>query len=210
LLPAWDEPAPLTAGTDAAGSEQRALAARKDLQAQEAWLRASRARIRGARSAFQPQVGVVASDTWYDSNAALDNKSQSIMGVVSMNLFSGGRDWHQLSAAQHDTDEGEQRLDGMKQAARADVRAAVSRLDEARARRAIAASSVDKARENVRLVKQRYGEGRTILIDLLMAERVLVEARHEELNAALAQELGVAQLALAEGRFALPGETSAP
>jgi len=114
------------------------------------------------------------------------------MGVVSMNLFNGGRDWHGLTAAQRETEQTELRLEGARQAARNEVRVATSRLNEATARRNIAAQSVDKARENVRLVKQRYGEGRTILIDLLMAERVLVEARNEELAAGLGQELSAA------------------
>jgi len=195
-----------TATATAAVSEQRALATRKDLKANEALVRASRAKITTARAAFQPQVGVVATDTWYDDNAALDNKSQSIMGVVSLNLFNGGRDWHGLTAAQQDTEQNELRLEGLQQAVRGEVRAAASRLTEATARQQIAATSVDKARENVRLVKQRYGEGRTILIDLLMAERVLVEARNEELAAGLSQELSAAQLQLAEGSLALPGE----
>jgi outer membrane protein TolC len=152
---------------------------------------------------------VIATDSWYDDNAALDNKSQSIMGVVSWNLFNGGRDWHGLTAAQRDTEQTELRLEGLQQTVRGEVRAAASRLVEATARREIAAQSVDKARENVRLVKQRYGEGRTILIDLLMAERVLVEARNEELTASLGQELSAAQIQLAEGSLALPGETPA-
>ncbi len=206
LLPPWKNPAAPPAVTAAAESEQRALATRKDLKANEALLAASRTKITAARSAFHPQVGVVAADSWYDDNAALDNKSQSIMGVVSMNLFNGGRDWHGLTAAQRETEQTELRLEGARQAARNEVRVATSRLNEATARRNIAAQSVDKARENVRLVKQRYGEGRTILIDLLMAERVLVEARNEELNAGLGQELSAAQLQLAEGSLALPGD----
>jgi outer membrane protein TolC len=207
-LPPWENPAAPAAAIAAAESEQRALATRKDLKANEALLAASRTKITAARAAFHPQVGVVAADSWYDENAALDNKSQSIMGVVSMNLFNGGRDWHGLSAAQRDTEQTELRLEGARQAARNEVRVATSRLNEATARRNIAAQSVDKARENVRLVKQRYGEGRTILIDLLMAERVLVEARNEELTASLGQELSAAQLQLAEGSLALPGETA--
>jgi outer membrane protein TolC len=191
------------------GDRTARLAARKDLKANEALLTASRTRITAARAAFQPQVGLVAADSWYDDNAALDNKSQSIMGVVSLNLFNGGRDWHGLSAAQRDTEQTELRLEGARQAARNEVRAAASRLHEATARRHIAGQSVDKAREAVRLVKQRYGEGRTILIDLLLAERVLLEARNEELAAGLGQELGAAQLRLAEGSLALPGETTA-
>jgi len=206
LLPPWETPAAAVAMPAAGESEQRALATRKDLKANEALIQANRTKITAARAVFQPQIGVIATDTWYDDNAALNNKSQSIMGVVSMNLFNGGRDWHGLTAAQRDTEQTELRLEGLQQAVRSEVRAAASRLTEASARRNIAGQSVDKARENVRLVKQRYGEGRTILIDLLMAERVLVEARNEELTAGLSQELSAAQLQLAEGSLPLPGE----
>lgn len=209
LLPPWEstnKPATVSSTTE---SEQRALTNRKDLKANEAQLAASRTQITAARAAFHPQVGVVAADSWYDDNAALANKSQSIMGVVSLNLFNGGRDWHGLSAAQRDTEQSELRLEGARQAVRNEVRAAASRLTEAGLRRQIAARSVDLARENVRLIKQRYGEGRTILIDLLMAERMLVEARHEELAAALDEELSTARLKLAEGSLSLPGEASA-
>jgi outer membrane protein len=209
VLPPWQSPSAPVAVPGAAESEQRALATRKDLKANEALLTASRTKITAARSAFQPQIGVVASDSWYDDNAALDNKSQSIMGVISLNLFNGGRDWYGLSAAHHDTEQTELRLEGMQQTVRGEVRAATSRLTEATERRKIAAQSVEKARETVRLVKQRYGEGRTILIDLLMAERVLVEARNEELTAGLNQELSAAQLQLAEGSLALPGDAPA-
>lgn len=204
-LPPW-EPAPVSASMSPSDSTQRGLTQRKDLQAQSILLNASRSKIGAARAAFQPQVSVIAADSWYADDAALDNKSQSIMGVVSMNLFNGGRDWHGLTAAQHETAESELRLEAMRESIRSEVHAAASRLMEADARRRIAAESVNKARETVRLVKQRYGEGRTILIDLLMSERVLVEARNEELTAALNQEVSAAQLQLAEGSLALPGE----
>ena len=206
LLPAWESPTTTSDG-GRTESEQRALATRKDIKANEALLKASHARIIAARAAFQPQIGVIAADSWYDDGASLSNKSQSIMGVLSLNLFNGGRDWHGLTAAQREAEQTELQLEGLQQAVRAEVRAAASRLGEANARRQIAAKTVDKARENVRLVKQRYGEGRTILIDLLMAERVLVEARHEELTAGLNQELSAAQLQLAEGSLPLPGDS---
>lgn len=207
-LPPWERlPPPPAAGAD---HEARALAGRADLKAREAYVAAARSRITAARAAFQPQIGVVAADTWYDENAALDNKSQSVMGVVSWNLFNGGRDWHGLRAAHRETDEAEAQRDGTRLAVLRDVRLARSRLTEALARRTIAEQGVDKARETVRLVKQRYGEGRTILIDLLMAERVLVEARHEQLQAALQSELAAAELQLAEGSLPLPGDNAAP
>ncbi len=205
VLPAWDRlpPPPLPVEENAARAAER----RPDLKAQEAQLVAARARIHAARAAFQPQIGVVAADTWYDDNAALDNKSQSIMGVVSLNLFNGGRDWHGLSAARRAADEAEANRDAARRRAQHEVRLARSQLTEAVARRRIAAAGVDKAHETVRLIKQRYGEGRTILIDLLMAERVLVEARNEELAAALQSELAALALQLATGTLPLPGDT---
>ena len=207
VLPPWERLPPPPA--PAADLEARALAQRADLKASEARVAAARSRMTAARAAFLPQVGVVAADTWYDDNAALDNKSQSIMGVVSLNFFNGGRDWHGLAAARRETEEAEAERDGTREAVRRDVRLAHNRLTEALARRQIAEQGVDKAREAVRLIKQRYGEGRTILIDLLMAERVLVEARHEELTAALQSELAAAALRLAEGGLPLPGDASA-
>jgi len=206
----WEQlPPPPMPGTEI---ETQALARRQDLKAQETQIDAARARITAARAAFHPQVGVVAADTWYDENASLDNKSQSIMGVVSFNLFNGGRDWHGVNAAQREAEQAEAHRDATRQAVLRDVRLATSRLSEALARRRIAEQGADKAREAVRLIKQRYGEGRTILIDLLMADRLLVEARQEELNATLGAELAAAGLRLADGSLPLPGDeaTSSP
>lgn len=206
-LPAW-EPAPAPTAP-AAGDESKALTQRPDLKARAAEQRAARARVTAARSAFQPQIGLVATDSWYDDQAALNNRSQSIMGVVSLNLFNGGRDWHGVGAAQRDADQADVQAEAARLGAVREMRMARAHLREALARRDIAMQSVDKARETVRLVKQRYGEGRTILIDLLMAERVLVEARNEELNAGLQSELAAAELQLAEGVLPLPGDAPA-
>lgn len=195
----WEPAADPASVPSRAVTEEQALQARTDLKAQESFLHARRAKVVAARSAFHPQVGMVATESWYDDNLSLDNNSQSIMGVVSLNLFQGGRDYHGLRAARHETDEAEQRLEGLRQTVRHEVRVARSRLTEAQERVRIAGQSVNKAHGNVRLIKQRYGEGRTLLIDLLMAERLLVEARNESLAAALQQQLAQAELHLADG-----------
>lgn len=98
----------------------------------------------------------------------------------------------------------EARLEATRQQAAADVRAAYHALEEARTRVEICADNVGKARRSTELVRGRYGEGRTILIDLLQAERVLVEARMEKLNASAALLTAQANLALAAGTVELP------
>jgi outer membrane protein TolC len=201
---AWQAPTP---GADARGIadlESLALARRIDLRAAHSLLAAGHAGVDAARAAFRPQLDVVASSQWYDDQFGLDNNANSVMGVVSMNLWSGGRDRHGLAAARLDADAQALRIRQLERTIRAEVRQAQADRDESRARLAIAAKNVDKARETVRLVERRYGEGRTILIDVLTAERVLVEARNEELTAGLNLLTNEAALALATGTLALP------
>ncbi len=191
-----------------ADSESRALAGRKDLAAVQAMSQAARARVQAARSAHKPNVDFIATSNWYDDNPGFDSHSSSVMGVVSLDLYAGGRHQSDISAALAEEREMQWRVQSLEQSVRNDVREAHDMLREARARDAIAADNVDRARENVRLVKQRYGQGRTILIDLLQAERAYTDARNEELTSRLNLQVGQAALHLAEGTPALPSGTS--
>ena len=187
------------AAANLAESEQRALAQRKDLQAGHGQVNAGHASVDEARAAFRPQVSVVAANNWYDEHGLLENRSTSITGVVSMNIFSGGQTRHTVAAARHQANAAEIQLQNQERGIRNEVRSAYSNLREALARHAIAAQSVDKARAASRLIKKRYGEGRTLLIEVLAAERILVEARNEELASAYYMVLSRAALRLAEG-----------
>ena len=117
-------------------------------------------------------------------------------------LCAGG-----VSAAAAEAKQAEWQVQARTQTVRQEVRDAYQALREARERHAIATGNVERARETVRQVQVRYGQGRTILIDLLQAERALVEARNEELGARLNLEVGQAALALAQGTLALPEGT---
>ncbi len=194
--------------TDPADSESRALAARKDLAALRAVGQAATARIQAARAAHKPKVDFIAASNWYDDRPGFDSHSSSIMGVVSLDLYAGGRHRDEISAALAEDSEMQWRVQALEQRIRNDVRTAHDGLREARARHATAADNVERARENVRLVKQRYGQGRTILIDLLQAERTYTEARNEELTSRLNLEVGQAAVRLAEGSLTLPPEAA--
>jgi outer membrane protein len=179
--------------------ETRALNSRTDLQAVRRQVTASRAQVEAARAAGLPQVNVIASTTWYDDNPGFQANSWSVMGVLSQSLYSGGATRSQTAAARHDVAALEASTRAQEQAIRNEVRAAQANLIEADSRRAIAADNVERARRSVDLVRKRYGEGRTILIDLLQAERALVDARNEELAASLALATSDVALRLAEG-----------
>ncbi len=202
-------PAAFDAAADTANLadlEAHALANRRDLAAARAMHQAAKARIQAARATHKPNVDFIATSNWFDDNPGFDSHSSSVMGVVSLDLYAGGRHQGEIAAAAAEEREAQWRVQSLEQAARHDVREAWENLREARARHASAAANAERARENVRLVKQRYGQGRTILIDLLQAERAYTDARGEELVSRVNLEVGQAALQLAEGALPLPQE----
>ncbi len=201
ILPLALDSAPATA-RHLAEAETAALARRKDLEGLRALAAAAQARVKGAQAAHKPKVDVVASSNWYDKNFNADNESWSVMGVARLDLYAGGRHTAGVTERQAEARELEYRVRAYEQAVREEVRAAFDALREAQTRYGLARAAVAQARDSARLVKERYGQGRTILIDLLQAERALVEARSEALNSGVALRTNEAGLALAEGTFA--------
>jgi outer membrane protein TolC len=189
--------------------EGAAFAARKDLTAARALRGAAQSKIEAARAAHRPQIDVIATHNRF-TNSDANDYSNNVMGVLALDLYSGGRISAEVAAAAAEAKEAEWRVAAQEQAIRNDVREALEMLREARARHAIATGNVERARETVRQVQARYGQGRTILIDLLQAERALIEARNEELSARFNLEIGQAALELAQGALALPAAPSRP
>jgi outer membrane protein TolC len=190
-----------------AEAESRALARRKDREGLRALAAAAQARVKGAQAAHKPRVDVIASSNWYDKEFDAANNSWSVMGVARLDLYAGGRHSAGVSERLAEARELGYRVRAHEQTVREEVRAAHDALREARVRYGLARAAAVQARDSVRLVKERYGQGRTILIDLLQAERALVEARTEELNSGVALRANEAALALAEGAFEAPETT---
>jgi outer membrane protein TolC len=155
--------------------------------------------VDAARAAYRPRVSLLGSSDWFDDEPGLENRSWRVMGVVSMNLFSGGADRNRVAAARHDLVAEQARLKSMDLSIRHELRQALLSLHGAVQRYQIVSASLGQARRGVKLVDERYGQGRTILIDLLQAERALVDTRSEAVAAALAVYNARAALALAAG-----------
>jgi len=186
--------------------ETRALANRRDLAAARAMHQAAKARVLAARAVHKPSVDFIATHNRFDDNPGFDEHSSSVMGVVSLDLYAGGRHQGEITTALAEERGAQWRVQSLEQTVRHDVREARENLRESRARHATAADNAERAKENVRLVKQRYGQGRTLLIDLLQAERSYTDARSEELVSRVNLEVGQAALQLAEGALPLPAE----
>lgn len=179
--------------------EQRALTQREDLKAQHAALKAAEAAVDAARAANGFHLDLMADTFWYQDNPAVDENAWRVFGVVRKDLYSGGRTKGKVDAAIARVESLRFQTEALTQKVRAEVYSAYDQLQDAVTRLKIAEGNVSLARKNVRLITERYGQGRTILIDLLQAERALVEARNEGLAAAQELIVSIAALRLADG-----------
>jgi outer membrane protein TolC len=203
LLPATIKP--LEADANVAAYVKQSLDKRKDLAAIRAEIQAAQSRVTAARSANKPSINIVASSNWYDDKLGLANNSSSIMGVLSFDLYNGQRDG-KIDAAMAQQRETQWRYQALEQTVQKQVRDAYNNLLESKARLKIAENNVAAAKRAVKLVNQRYGEGRTILLDLLQSEKLYTDARIEQLTAEINLQLAEVALPLAAGTSTLPIE----
>ncbi len=186
--------------TDITALMQQALKQRPDLQAAQKAIAAAVAGIEVASADKKPAVALVASSNWYDDSPGFDSQSISLMAVARINLYDGSTDG-KIGAAKAQQQQQRWREQALQQAVMGEVKQAFDDLHEAQTRWQLARDNVTRAAKAVQLVQKRYGQGRTILLDLLQSERMLTESRIEKLTAEL--NLRISQLALAHATGAL-------
>lgn len=184
---------------DVARYERNALDTRADLRGLREQLASAEKAVAAVQTGSKPRVDLVADTSLYQDDPLVNEFAWKVMGVVTWDLYNGGRVGSEVAVARSRADEIRSQIPALEARIRGEVREAHAAVIESLARMRAAQGSVATARRNVVLVKERYGQGRTILIDLLGAERGLVEARSEE-SAALHSWLAArARLASADG-----------
>jgi len=182
-------------------AESTALKNRNDLKIKEEGIHAAEANTRIAGSAAKPQLGLQARSSLYADNPLVDELSWGVMAVAKINLFSAGANKSRVNAAREEThrlqaDKRNKELEIRKQ-----VRNAFASIEEGQSRLKLVTDNLSNARRAVSLVNQRYGEGRTILIDLLQAEQALLKSRSEALSSRLLLEASILELQFAMDDF---------
>ncbi len=183
--------------------EKEAKNNRKDLAAARALIHAAKADVESARSVHKPSFDLVLSSNWYDDEPGFDSQSMSVMGVFSLDLYNG-KNSGKIDSSLARQREMQWQLQSLELSAQKQVRDAYYRLLESRKRLALADDNVQKAKQAVKQVKKRYGQGRTILLDLLQSERLYTSARLEKLTANLNLDISQVALPLAAGTLSLP------
>ena len=176
-----------------------ALQQRQDLQALKAQRDAAVSRGDAARAQHGPRFSLIANRDWYDDEPGLAEDSWSVAGVLSLNLYAGGQIDAGVRGHRARADELDARIREKELAIDNELADAQTRLASAGERLRISTEHIDKARNGVSQITQRYGQGRTILIDVLQAERALLETRHQALLAGLDYEIALLDWQLASG-----------
>ncbi len=195
-------------GEDVARFYQRALAHRPDLVALRAAAAAARAQAQAARDRSSVQVRLMAQTQWFSETPGLRHNAWTVGAVISKSLYDGHRNRDQAAVLEERAAELDARLAGLRARIHDEVLRAYETMRIAMRRYRIANANVARAKQAVAVTQVRYGEGRTILLDLLNAEHGLVQAREARLAALYSLVANRAALAEACGtltRRTLPG-----
>ncbi|MCC6475677.1 TolC family protein [bacterium] len=162
----------------------RALNERPDLQSARAKLRAGKKEVMATRSAFLPQLGVVARYDFYDDELFGDNgESWAVMGQAKLNLFHGGADYHAQQKAVLDARAGEEDVKRFQEGVELEVRQALAERTGAMLRMEAASVALTSGREQLRVTEARYAQGVAQMTDLLDSQTALRELEMRELTA---------------------------
>ena len=168
---------------DAEALRQRALAGHPGLKALRSKLDTAHARVDGARAGGRPQVSLMGRQDWNDNKLGLDASSYTVGGVLSWKLFDGGVTNGAVDQAQAEYQESAARLRQAEDEVGLMVAEARRRALEAESRIAARETAVAQAEEAQRLIRTRYENGVTTLVELLNGQAQLDRARADRVAA---------------------------
>lgn len=203
LAPAPKDPAPLPAGLE--DLKKVAEERRPDLKGLSLAAQVARKELTKAQLNYLPRLRVSAE---YDVDQrhlfGRGADSYTVMAVMHLNLFNGLADLARARQARAQAAQAQEYEREMLEAIRHQVTESVLNLKTAHARLKVAQAAVDQAREGLRLIRLRYEEGLTLLVDLLTAQDAKKEAELSYLAALFDTHLAQAGLELALGTLTGP------
>lgn len=177
-----------------------ALDRRADLDRAALAIKSSKEKTRAAHAEYLPRLDVFGTYGLSSSNLANGSADYTVGASVSFNIFDAGRGARlnqaraaeSLAAADAETLASQIRFECVR---------AYQQFVSARARVEVAVRAEDQAKETLRIVKDRYGEGLTTITEVLRAETAFVRARMSLLAARFDHYAGYAAVLLVSGRL---------
>ena len=185
-------PLPADIEPSAEGIIDRALAHRPDLQARLAEIRSQDAAINKARAAYWPTLGVQAVGGWdrwnYRTIAGATGAGSAIepaysLGLVfNWNLFDGFARANEVKRATAAREAAQAQFDALQLQVIREVWQAYASLKTAIRKREFALALLKAADEAYAAARETYANGLSTILELLMAERNLANARLTEVD----------------------------
>lgn len=199
VLDALPETAPPTP-TDLPRLEEESLQHRADVKLMALQEQLAGAEHKAARAAFLPQVAAQAG--WEANGVDWSTRASSwtIAVVARVNLFHGFADRARVAAAAEQQARRGVEREKAETAARLDVRAALARLEAARASEAAGRAAAAQSRESRRIVRDRYESGLADVASLLRAAEAVQQAESREIAARVEVVVAAAALERALGK----------
>jgi outer membrane protein TolC len=186
---------------------QEALATRPERRAIESRIDAADSRAAVEHAARMPHVDLDGGYVYANPNPRVLPLSDQwhetwfLGAAVSFRVFDGGRTRAARARAEARTDSLRQRLEDLDRRIRLDVTSRVLEVRSAEAAIPVAERTVESARENLRVTRDRYREGLVPSSELLDAEVALQRAGLDRAETLARLRLALAALDRAVGSF---------
>lgn len=203
LSPAPQEPAPLPGGLE--DLQKVAQENRPDLKHLEMAAQVAQKEYAKARYHHLPRARVVAEyDVDQRNLFGSSSDSFTVMAVLNLNLFNGLADLARVRETRAKEAQARELKRELMDRVRHQVTEAVLNVQTAHERYQVAKTAVAEAQESLRLIRLRYGQGLTILVDLLTAEDAAKDAELNQQGALFDTHVAQAGLELALGTLTGP------
>lgn len=196
-------PPPAVPAGDADTLEARlesASRSRPDLLALERRVEQARYGEKIAKSGRLPELGAMAAYEWNgDSFLGTDGSNWTVGLGIRFSLFDGTETKARVGRAKAQAAQVGFMLEAMRQGVELEVRAAWADRVAAERRLEVARTALEQSAEALRIVRERYGEGMAVMVELLAAEAAHTKAQADHVAAEGELRVALAGLDLASG-----------
>lgn len=186
-------------------TEQLLLTAKKnrpEFVALKVLSNSARAGVKAAKGNFLPTFGLEASYEWNAPDFSSGQEGSYLLGLgVQWNLFRGFEDRARLKEAKIGQEKIRQELRGLEDRIILEIEDAVVAVTTGRESLLVTGERVNQAEESLRIIRKRYGEGLTNVVELEKAELTVSTSRLEWLKAIHDLRIALARLRLVTGEL---------
>ena len=174
---------------------------RNDIRSLESRYEGARLNVRSYESGYIPTLGVAGTYQLNDQDAPFGAEGNSwfVMAFLRWEIFNGGKREYERARAKHEAAEVKEELVGLKNTVSFQVFESHLAVEEARKSVELAESSLKSAEEGTRLVRLRYQNSLSPLVDLLNAQVNLDRARANLVAKRNEYKLAIARLSFESG-----------